>query len=127
MRYDEFVARVRERGEFPDRVETEEAIQQVLGVLAERLNPDEAENLAAELPLPAGAWLTERPGPAVAFDVREFLDRVGVGATGRSAESDAGAVLGTVAEVISDGELTEVLTRLPAGFAALFGRAALGD
>ncbi|MEH1014734.1 DUF2267 domain-containing protein [Micromonospora sp. CPCC 206060] len=129
MRYDEFVARVRERGEYPDRAETERVIQQVLGVLAQRLSPDEAEDLAAQLPLPAGAWLTARSGGAVAFGVREFLGRVasGVGATERTAEWDASAVLSTVAEAVSGGELNDVLTQLPSGFAVLFGRPVLSD
>ncbi|GAB3142706.1 DUF2267 domain-containing protein [Micromonospora sonneratiae] len=127
MKYDEFVARVRERGEYPDPYEAEQVTRLVLGVLAQRLSADEAEDLAAQLPLPAGAWLTEQRGPAAAFGVQEFLDRVamGVGATGRTAQWDASAVLCTVAEAVSGGELNDILSQLPSGYAVLFGRASL--
>jgi uncharacterized protein (DUF2267 family) len=127
MRYDEFVAKVRERGEYPDRAEAERMTQLVLGVLAQRLDPSEAEDLAAQLPLPAGAWLTAHRGPAAAFGVQEFLARVatGAGATERTAQWDASAVLSTVAEAVSGGELNDVLTQLPSGYATLFGRSSL--
>lgn len=127
MRYDEFVARVRERGEYPDRHEAERVIQLVLGVLAQRLNSDEAEDLAAQLPLPMGAWLTSRRGPATAFGVREFLARVatGTGADEKTAQWDASAVLSTVAEAVSGGEVNDVLSGLPSGYASLFGRHSL--
>jgi uncharacterized protein (DUF2267 family) len=127
MKYHEFVAKVRERGEYPDSEEAERVTQLVLGVLAQRLNRDEAEDLGAQLPLPAGAWLTQQPGPAAAFGVQEFLGRVatGAGATERTAQWDASAVLCTVAEAVSGGELNDVLTQLPSGYAVLFGRASL--
>jgi uncharacterized protein (DUF2267 family) len=127
VRYDEFVAKVRERGEYPDRHEAERVTRLVLGVLAQRIDRNEAEDLAAQLPLPAGAWLTEHPGPATPFGVQEFLGRVaaGSGATVRTAQWDASAVLCTVAEAVSGGELNDVLTQLPSGYAVLFGRASL--
>jgi len=127
MKYGEFGARVRERGEYSDHAEAEQMIRLVLGVLSERLDPTEAEDLAAQLPLPVGAWLTEDRGPAVAFGVREFLDRVAsrTGAAEQTAQRDASAVLCTVAEAATGGELNDVLTQLPSGYAALFGRASL--
>jgi uncharacterized protein (DUF2267 family) len=127
MRYDEFLAKVRERGEYPDRAEAERVTRLVLGVLAQRLDPDEAGDLAAQLPAPVDAALTEGQGPAAAFGVQEFLGRVatGAGATVRTARWDASAVLCTVAEAVSGGELNDVLTQLPSGYAVLFGRANL--
>ncbi|GAB2944814.1 DUF2267 domain-containing protein [Micromonospora polyrhachis] len=127
MKYDEFVARVRERGEYPDHVAAEQVIRLVLGVLSQRLDPAEAEDLAAQLPLPVGAWLTEEQGPAMAFGVRDFLDRVAsaTGASAQTAQWDASAVLCTVAEAVTGGELNDVLTQLPSGYAVLFGRASL--
>ncbi|MEV4755191.1 DUF2267 domain-containing protein [Micromonospora sp. NPDC049559] len=127
MKYDEFVARVRERGEYGDRQEAERVTRLVLGVLAQRLNFDEAEDLAAQLPLPAGAWLTEQAGPAVPFGVQEFLARIatGTGATEQTAQWDASAVLSTVAEAVTGGELNDVLSQLPSGYAVLFGRASM--
>lgn len=127
MRYDEFLAKVRERGEYADPAEAERVTQLVLGVLAQRLHPDEAEDLAAQLPGPLAAILisASQGGPS-GFGVREFLDRVatGAGATARTATWDASAVLCTVGEAISGGELNDVLTQLPSGYATLFGRPA---
>lgn len=127
MTYDEFLAKVRDRGEYADRAEAERVTQLVLTVLAQRLDANEAADLAAQLPRPAGAVLTEGPGPAVRLGVHDFLGRVatGTGATERTAQWDASAVLSTVAETISGGELNDVLTQLPSGYAMLFGRPGL--
>jgi uncharacterized protein (DUF2267 family) len=129
VRYDEFLARVRERGEYADPAEAERVTHLVLGILAQRLDPDEAEDLAAQLPGPLAATLISAgQGAPGSFGVQEFLGRVatGAGATARTAEWDASAVLCTVAEAISGGELNDVLTQLPSGYAPLFGRANLG-
>lgn len=127
MKYDEFLAKVRERGEYADRREAERVVHTVLGVLAQRIEPGEARDLAAQLPVQAAVALVEREGPAVPFGVREFLERIAepTGATTTTAEWDASAVLTTVAEGVSGGELHDVLTQLPSGYATLFGEPTL--
>jgi uncharacterized protein (DUF2267 family) len=127
MKYDEFLAKVRERGEYADRQEAERVIGLVLGVLAQRLNPDEAADLGAQLPREAATALITPQGRAAAFGVQEFLGRVasGTGATTRTAEWDASAVLSTVAEAVSGGELNDVLSELPSGYAPLFAKASI--
>ncbi|MFV2121359.1 DUF2267 domain-containing protein, partial [Streptomyces sp. Act-28] len=50
MRQDEFLARVRERGEYRDQDEAARITRAVLGVLGHRVTPDEAADLAARLP-----------------------------------------------------------------------------
>jgi uncharacterized protein (DUF2267 family) len=127
VKYDEFVAKVQERGEYADREEAERVTRLVLGVLAERLNPDEADDLAAQLPPAVATALTTGPHVPVAFGVHEFLGRVaaGAGATERTAEWDSSAVLCTVAEAVTGGEVNDVLTQLPSGYAVLFGRPGL--
>ncbi len=126
MRYDEFLARVRERGEYADQQEAERITRAVLGVLAGRLSPGEVKDLAAQLPGQAAAALMSN-GPAEAFGVQEFLRRVAAatGASEKTAEWDASAVLCTVADAISGGELNDVLTQLPSGYAVLFGKPTL--
>jgi uncharacterized protein (DUF2267 family) len=127
MRYDEFLAKVRERGEYADAQEAEQVTRAVLATLARRLDPGEAADLAAQLPRQlAGAVPTDHDRPET-FGVQEFLRRVAAatGATERTAEWDAGAVLCTVAEAVSGGELNDVLTQLPSGFAVLFGKPSL--
>lgn len=124
MKYQEFVARVRERGEYDSAAEAQQVISVVVTCLAERLEPDEARQLGAQLPAELGEALTSAVGGGLREGVTEFLRKVGdgTGATERTAEWDAGAVLSTIAEAVSGGELNDVLTQLPSGYATLFGR-----
>jgi uncharacterized protein (DUF2267 family) len=125
VRYDEFLARVQELGEYEENREAERISRAVLKVLAGRMTAPAADHLAAQLPetldQPLQEGRTERPG---AFGVEEFLRQVSaaVGARPRTAEWDASAVLCTMAEAISGGELNKVLSQLPSDFAALFGK-----
>ncbi len=128
MDYDEFLAQVRERGEYPSRDEAAQAATAVLEVLATRLMPGQAGNLAAQLPGPLAQSLTgPRPPAAESFGVQEFCHRVAerIGARPPTAEWDASAVLSTVADAVSGGELNHVLTQLPSGYAPLFGKPGL--
>jgi uncharacterized protein (DUF2267 family) len=127
MRYDQFLAQVRERGEYADRQEAEQTTRVVLGVLADRLTSQEAGDLAAQLPDEAAGTLTGNAGRPEPFGVHEFLRRVAeaTGATERTAQWDASAVLSTVADGTSGGEINDVLTQLPSGYAVLFGRSSV--
>ncbi|GAA2355333.1 DUF2267 domain-containing protein [Nonomuraea africana] len=127
MHYEEFLAKVRERGEYADTQEAEQVTRVVLGALARRLNPGEVDDLAAQLPHQLATALPTDHDRAESFRVQEFLRRVAAatGATERTAEWDASAVLCTVAEAVSGGELNDVLTQLPSGFAVLFGKPSL--
>ncbi|MGK5448541.1 DUF2267 domain-containing protein [Streptomyces radiopugnans] len=130
MRYDEFLARVRELGEYRDRQEAEEVTTAVLEVLASRITPGETEDLAAQLPGPLGDFLMESsPERPETYGVEEFCRRVGerTGSRPRTAEWDASAVLSTTAGAVSGGELNQVLSQLPSGYAALFGKPELSD
>ncbi|GAA5196581.1 DUF2267 domain-containing protein [Rugosimonospora acidiphila] len=128
MRYDQFLAQVRERGEYADRNEAEWTTQVVLRVLADRLTAQEAEDLAAQLPDQAANTLTAYAGDPETFSVHEFLRRIAevTGATERTAQWDASAVLSTVADGVSGGEVKDVLGQLPSGYSVLFGKSALG-
>lgn len=66
-------------------------------------------------------------GPQEAFGVEEFLRRLArqLSATEQTAQWDASAVLTTLAEAVSGGELNQIVTQLPAGYAPLFGKADL--
>ncbi|TFV87097.1 DUF2267 domain-containing protein [Blastococcus sp. CT_GayMR20] len=126
MRYDEFLAKVREHGEYADQTEADRATRAVLGLLGQRLVDGERKDLAAQLPGELqDAVLTA--GPQEAFGVEEFLRRVAgeLSATEETARWDASAVLTTLAEAVSGGELNQILTQLPAGYAPLFGKADL--
>jgi uncharacterized protein (DUF2267 family) len=123
MRHDEFLAKVREHGEYADQAEADRTTRLVLGLLSQRLVDGERKDLAAQLPAELqDAVLTAAPQEA--FGVEEFLRRVAhqLSATEETARWDASAVLTTLAEAISGGELNQILTQLPAGYAPLFGK-----
>ena len=125
MRYDEFLAEVRELGEYRDNHEAEEVTTAVLSVLSTRLPGQQVEKLAAQLPdqLGEGFRQAEQPEPE-SFGVEEFRQRVAerVGGRALTAEQDSGAVLTTVAKTVSGGELNQLLSHLPSGYAAMFGK-----
>jgi uncharacterized protein (DUF2267 family) len=125
MKYDEFMAKVRNRGEYADRKEAEQATEAVLQVLGERLTPGEAEDLASQLPGPLGGVLERARGETTeSFGVTEFQRRVAERASPARGDGAgaASAVLSTVGEAVSGGELNQIISQLPSGYAALFGK-----
>ena len=125
MNYDQFVAAVGERGEYASRNEAEDVATWVLEVLAQRLTPKDASDLAAQLPAPLAKAIQRRGDqPAQTFGVDEFLLQVAerIGARPGTAEWDASAVLSTIAEAVSGEQLNQLLSQLPSGYAPLFGK-----
>ncbi|MET9293293.1 DUF2267 domain-containing protein [Streptomyces sp. NPDC003077] len=130
MKYDEFLARVRERGEYADRDEAAGATKAVLEVLAGRMSAKEVGDMAAQLPAPLDEIMTAVSGGGVeSYGVEEFCHRVAerTGAHDRTAQWDASAVLTTLADTVSPGELNQIISQLPSGYAVLFGKADLSD
>ncbi|WP_274564512.1 DUF2267 domain-containing protein [Streptomyces spiramyceticus] len=130
MRYDEFLARVRERGEYANQDEAAQVTAAVLQVLAHRITPGEVKDLASQLSGPLKEAL-EINGDrrAESYGVEEFCRRIGerTGAHTRTAQWDASAVLSTLADAVSPGELNQVISQLPSGYAVLFGKPDLSD
>jgi uncharacterized protein (DUF2267 family) len=128
VQLEEFLAQVRDRGEYRSREEAEHVCEAVLWALATRIAPEEADELAARLPAPLDEALHLERGRPETFDCDEFLRRVSVqtGARPRTAEWDADAVLSTVADAVPDRQLEELLSRLPARYAEFFGRSSPG-
>ncbi|MET7572155.1 DUF2267 domain-containing protein [Streptomyces sp. NPDC005492] len=130
MKYDEFLARVRERGEYTGQDEAAKVTEEVLSVLAGRISPGEVDDLASQLPGPLEQVLTDAERhQAESYGIEEFYRRIGerTGARPRTAVWDASAVLTTVADAVSGGELNQVISQLPSGYAVLFGKADLAD
>jgi uncharacterized protein (DUF2267 family) len=128
MKYDELLAKVRERGEYADRKETEQVTVLVFEVFRTRITQGAAEHLAAQLPPPLDEVLRARgAGPTESFGADEFCRRVAevTDATPRTAVWDVSAVLTTVADAVSAGELNKIISQLPSGYAELFGRPGL--
>lgn len=130
MKYDQFLAAVRERGSYPDRAEAERVTRTVLSQLGQRLAGGEPKDLAAQLPPELQEPLlqgVERDAAeqGAAIGEQEFIGRVAQALGGASEETarwDASAVLTTVAEAVSGGELNQILTQLPPAYAPLFGK-----
>lgn len=124
MTHDEFLGTVRERGQYADRAETERVTAAVLGLLGSRLTPGEAEDLAAQLPQGTKDAVLDTSGSQDGFGVEEFVDKLAerLGSTRETARWDASAVLSTVADSITGGQLNQVLSQLQSGYAELFGK-----
>lgn len=124
MKDHEFFAQVRRRAELASRDDAVEVTHTVLGTLGERLNAAEPFDLASQLPTTvADALDSSVDRPAETFGVHEFLDRVAEreDTTTEEARQQATAVLTTVADAVSPGEVNQLISQLPSGYAEFFG------
>ncbi|KAB2976813.1 DUF2267 domain-containing protein [Streptomyces sp. SS1-1] len=130
MKYDGFLAHVRERGEYKDQGEAADVTSAVLEVLAQRISAGEVKDLASQMPGPLGEVLLQAtPEQTRSFGIEEFYRRVAerTNARPRTAQWDASAVLTTVADAVTGGELNQIISQLPSSYAVLFGKADLAD
>lgn len=123
MTYGEFIKRVSERGGLADTEHAGQATTVVLEVLGQRLAGAEPSNLAAQLPEELKEPLSSHSGQAESFDVdecfRRVADREGRGCSPEDAREHAQAVVATMASFVSEGELSDVRSPLPAGYEIL--------
>ncbi|MEU9074632.1 DUF2267 domain-containing protein [Kitasatospora sp. NPDC004745] len=122
--WEEFRARVVERGEYRGDAEAEHAVRVVLGLLGEHLVGAERIELADALPETCAALLRDAAPAREPLTAERFVQAVGGwidGATGTTAQWDVGAVLSTVADLAPDGLIDRVLQQLPDGYDLLFG------
>lgn len=123
MQYDEFIAAVRNDGAIADREHAERATTATLEVLGERLVGGEPSDLAAQLPTGLKERLDAHTGQAEAFGVDEFFRRVAAREEHDCSPDDARehvrAVLTTLARSVSAGEVDNLRSQLPAGYAFL--------
>ncbi len=130
MKHDEFVGRVQHHARLGTTSETVRAIHATFKALGKRLHGKEAENLAAQLPPELGTYLTDA-GESETYDLDEFFERVaeyeGVGVDLPQAVHHARAVIATLQEAVSAGELANVRSQLPESYNPLFEAGALGE
>jgi uncharacterized protein (DUF2267 family) len=125
MRHDEFLARVSERaGVEPS--DAEAATRAVLTTLADRIGPKEAADTAAQLPKELKAALEPTNSNAGEFDAAEFLRRVSDRANVDAGQARAltRAVLVTLREAVSEGEVRDWDLLLPTDYVDLGARPA---
>jgi uncharacterized protein (DUF2267 family) len=107
-------------GEYASHEEAADVTRITLARLGERLTGGQAQDLAAQLPAELQpALLQAAATPATSSGIHEFLRRLAgdLNATEETARSDASAVVTTLAEAITGGQLNQILSQLPAGFA----------
>jgi len=124
MRHDEFLKTVSEKGGPADRDQASALVNVVLEDLGKRLKGGEADNLAAQLPQELKAPLTAHSENETLDDVDAFLRRV-AGSLEQGTGTDEAlpqvqAVFSTLADSVSAGEIKDLRSQLPTGFAPLF-------
>jgi uncharacterized protein (DUF2267 family) len=123
MKHDEFIGQVQHRARLSSRGDAEIATRATLETLAERLSGGEADDLASQLPRGIAEYLrTEFAGEGMRFSMEEFFERVSrrEGVDLPKAIYHARAVVGVLAEAVSNGEIADVRSQLPADYARLF-------
>jgi uncharacterized protein (DUF2267 family) len=113
VRYDELVKRVADRAAL-SREDADRAIRAVLRTLAERIGSDEADDLAAQLPKELKDEVPSGLSPE-RFGADEFGRRVAAraGIAGADGRELAIAVFAVLRQAVTDGEIEDVLDRLP--------------
>jgi uncharacterized protein (DUF2267 family) len=123
MKYNEFVTEVQQRLDLASQGDAVRATRAVLTSLGERLQAEEADDLASPLPMEIDRYLRDADS-GQRFSFEEYLDRVGerAGVETRTALHHAQRVVELVSEVVPSGELKQVRAQLPADFDELFDR-----
>jgi uncharacterized protein (DUF2267 family) len=123
MQTQEFLGQVQDKAHLATLGEAMRATRATLETLAERLGPDDARHLAAQLPHEIQLFLADAGLPMPErFSSDEFLLRVcareGIDLT--ESTQHARAVIDVLTTAVSRGEPIDVLTRLPDDYRRLF-------
>jgi uncharacterized protein (DUF2267 family) len=121
MNYDQFMSLVEHRARLDTEEEAYKVVGATLSTLAERLTPDEARQLAAQLPKEIQHFLTD-VNRRKTFGLDEFYEKVAQRESYDDPEiiDHARAVISVVAETVSSGEMEDVLAQLPSEYLPLF-------
>lgn len=122
MQYQEFVERVENRIE-PEYTGTSgTAIAATLETLSERISGGEANDLASQLPTELKGQLTSSPEDAEEFPLDEFYRRVAEreNVSLPDATLHAQAVVRTLREATTGGEMNDIRSQLPGDYNSLF-------
>lgn len=121
MDYSEFLGEVQHRIDEDDLGTAVKNTRAVLTTIGERIQADEAADLAAPLPMEIDRFLTEAES-GQRFDFDEYLERVADRADVDEGEAKirAQAVTALVGDVVPGGEMDDVQDDLPADYEDLF-------
>lgn len=122
MQLSEFLGRVQQQAGCDSREQALAAAQATLSTLSERLTGNEPRHLGAQLPEPLSQYL-DQEGQGRRFSANEFCHLVAEreGVADDAAKEHARAVLQTLKEAVSEGEMNDVLDQLPQDYEQLFG------
>ncbi|MFF7994585.1 DUF2267 domain-containing protein [Kitasatospora xanthocidica] len=129
LRWEAFLDRVRERGEYETSQEAERCARVVLALLGAHLVGKVRSDLAARLPETLALVLLNPLQATEPLSPERFVRATAAwieGAAETTALWDIGAVLSTVADAAGDQLMEQVLLQLPPGYDVLFGRPAAG-
>jgi uncharacterized protein (DUF2267 family) len=117
MEYEEFIAHVAQDADLSEK-DAAALAGATLATFAERITGGEAQKLAAQLPAPLNTALISAHQHAEAFSVQEFVGRTAerAGTDSDVAEVALRAVLGSLRDAVTPGELDDALSQLPAAF-----------
>lgn len=125
MRYDTFLDKVAERGEYAHAEEAERAARVVLALLGAHLIGQVRAELAARLPETFALILLNPLQAREPLSPERFVRAAAAwieGATEKTAAWDVGAVLSVAADAAGEELTKEILLQLPDGYDLLFGR-----
>ncbi|MFF7586303.1 DUF2267 domain-containing protein [Kitasatospora purpeofusca] len=129
LRWEAFLDRVRERGEYDTAEEAERAARVVLALLGAHLVGQVRADLAARLPETLALVLLNPLAATEPLTPERFVRATAAwieGATETTAPWDVGAVLSTAADAADDELMDRILLQLPPGYDLLFGRPQAG-
>ena len=121
MNYGEFIGQVQYRAELGSRGEAVRATRATLQTLGDRLQPDEADDLASVLPMEINRFLTTADsGQSFGYD--KFVERVAERTEADKPETGfyARVVMNVLDDAIPPGEREDVESQLPGEFGDLF-------
>lgn len=130
MKFEQFMGQVQHLAQLPTQGETARAISATLETLGERLGPNEARHLAAQLPPGVGEYLRlakERLDYSVDDFFKRIAERQGSGVDVPAAAYHSRVVLHVLNEAVSAGEIDHVFDQLPSEFHALFEAGVAGE
>ena len=118
MDHDEFIGTVQQRADLASRGEADSATRAVLTTLGQRITEQEAEDIAAQLPMEIGRYLNDDDiEHAQQFGFETFTDRVAELAEADAVESDpegtAQAVVSVAVEALDTGEVQDIVSQFP--------------
>jgi uncharacterized protein (DUF2267 family) len=117
MDHDEFIGTVQQRADLASRGAADSATRATLATLGERITEQEADDVAAQLPMEIGRYLTDVEEHAQQFDADAFDDRVAdraeAGDVSDTPTETAREVLSVAVEATGTGLIQDLVSQFP--------------